>query len=221
MKRIEENGVARVDAADLRDEAARVAITAEKRLADGFRPLDHFEIELFGDPQPQDRDVLRSGACVALIAVDLERDSLVMLRQFRLPAHLATGRGDLVEFVAGRLEPGEDPVEAVHREALEEIGLAIGTPVPVLRFLPTPGITDEYATLFVAAVDSSRTPARAGLAAENETTRPFAVRIDAALDALARGAVLNGYTVIGLQWLALNRGRLREVLGNDAAAGRG
>jgi ADP-ribose pyrophosphatase len=196
----------------LRDAAAPVTIVAERRLSDGFRPLDHFEIELPNDPQPLDRDVLRSGACVALVAVDVQRDSLVMLRQFRMPAHLATGKGDLVEFVAGRLEPGEDPLAAVHREALEEIGLEIGAPVQILRFLPSPGITDEFATMFAAQVDSSRTPARAGLATENETTRPFAVPIDAALGALAAGTVANAYTVIGLQWVALNRHRLAEVL---------
>lgn len=198
---------------ELRDVVADVKIVSRTRMTEGFRPLDHFEIALKNDPQPLDRDVLRSGECVALIAVDIERDSLVMLRQFRLPAHLMTGRGELVEFVAGRLELGEDPVEAVYREALEEIGLQIGRPVEVLRFLPSPGITDEFATLFVAAVDSSKTPARAGLATESETTRPFAVRIDAALEGLKHGAVSNGYTIIALQWLALNRDRLPTLLG--------
>lgn len=207
-----ESDAVAASAAEPADGPAEVALLSCTPLSNGFRPLEHHEIELPGDPQPLDREVLRSGACVALIAVDLARDRLVMLRQFRLPAHLATGNGDLVEFVAGRLEPGEDPVEAVHREAREEIGLAIGSPFPIFRFLPTPGITDELATFFVAAVDSGEVPERAGLATENETTRPFTVSIDAALAAMDRGAMLNGYTRLGLQWLALNRGRLPLLL---------
>ena len=38
------------------------------------------------------------------------------------------------------------------------------------------------------------------------------VPIDAALAALAAGTVRNGPLIIALQWLALNRGRLREIV---------
>ena len=47
---------------------------------------------------------------------------------------------------------------------------------------------------------------------ETEQTRPIRVRIDDALDALGRGTIRNGYLIMALQWLALNRERLPELL---------
>jgi len=54
-------------------------------------------------------------------------------------------------------------------------------------------------------------PDRAGSAAEQEETQPFRVSIEAALAAMASGAMQNGLLVMALHWLALNRGRLAEI----------
>ena len=55
-------------------------------------------------------------------------------------------------------------------------------------------------------------PERAGLAAEREETRPIRVKIDDALAALASGAMQYGAARFGLQWLEINRPRLKELL---------
>ena len=75
-----------------------------------------------------------------------------------------------------------------------------------------PGICDEEITLFLGVVDASRVPERAGAAAEHEETVPMRVPIDTALATLAAGTVRNGPLIIALQWLALNRGQLSEIL---------
>ena len=62
------------------------------------------------------RDVVRVGRVVVIVPVDLERDEVVLIRQFRLGAHLAIGQGDLVELPAGRVEHGEELVDAARRE---------------------------------------------------------------------------------------------------------
>ena len=51
-----------------------------------------------------------------VLPLDLARDEIVLLRQFRLAAHLANGRGSLIEIVAGHVEAGELPVDAARRE---------------------------------------------------------------------------------------------------------
>ena len=132
-------------------------------------------------------------------------------RQFRLPAQLANRRGDLVEIVAGHVEAGEKLIEAAHRECLEEIGVAPVALTELFTYLPTPGASDEQITLFLGIVDAAQVPDQAGAAAEREETRPLRVSIDAALAALAGNAMHNGLLVLALHWLALNRGRLKEI----------
>lgn len=58
-------------------------------------------------------------------------------------------------------------------------------------------------------------PEQAGATYEIEHTRPVRVPIDEAIASLAAGAVHNGYLLLALQWLALNRHRLAVLLGED------
>ncbi len=80
----------------------------------------------------------------------------------------------------------------------------------LFSFMPAPGINDEFATMFLAIVDSTTVPERAGAATETEDTRPLRVDIDAALAALTESKLHNGYLIIALQWLALNRHRIER-----------
>lgn len=183
-------------------------------LHDGYRQVEGWRATIPSSDGEvvQHREVLRGGPCVAVIPVDLERGEIVLIRQFRLPAHLATGSGDLVEVVAGRVEPDEDLEDAARRELEEETGLKAGRLVSLLSFMPSPGIVDEHAMLFLAEVSSENLPSEAGAADERELTRPFAAPITAAVAALADPRPRNAYLLIALQWLALNHERLPEIL---------
>jgi ADP-ribose pyrophosphatase len=190
------------------DREADVTLSGASVIARGFMTYERYEIAIHRDGEPalvQQRDVLRASRVAAVLPIDLARDRIVLIRQFRLPAHLATGRGEMVEIVAGRAVSA-----AAFRECLEEIGVAPDRLVELYSTLPTPGFTDEYVTFFLGFVDAAKVPARAGAADENEDTRPFVVSIDDALAALEQGQVLNGLLVSALQWLALHRSRLKE-----------
>jgi ADP-ribose pyrophosphatase len=203
------------DAASLADRPLDVEVSPPEFLGKGFRVFERYHFALPGDATPYDRkhDVLRFGSVVAVLPVDLARDEVILIRQFRLPAHLANRRGELVEIVAGHVEGKEVLADAARRECREEIGVVPGKLVELLTYLPTPGASDEEITLFLGLVDATQVPDGAGLAAEQEVTRPMRVPIDAALAALAAGTMRNGLLVLALHWLALNRGRLREIAG--------
>jgi len=196
------------DRNELADRPADVALSHPEPLAKGFYDYQRYQVTVRGTAQT--RDIVRAGKVAAVLAVDPAREEIVLIRQFRLPAHLANGVGDLVETVAGRVEPGETPAETARRECAEEIGVEPAGLIELFTFLTTPGLTDEEVTLFLAAVDASRVPARTDLGGERiEVMR---VAIDAAIEAVALGTMRNGPLVIGLQWLALNRSRLAEIL---------
>jgi ADP-ribose pyrophosphatase len=205
----------------LADSPADVTVSAPNVLAKGYHDLVRFSMTLRSaghDPIGSVRDVLHVGKVTAVLPLDLKRRELVLLRQFRLPAHLATGMGELTEIVAGHVEAGETPAEAGLRECVEEIGVRPSALYEIFQFIPVPGSSDEHAFLFLGLVDAARIPERAGAAHEKEATRPMRVPIDTALAALERKVMRNGFLLMALQWLALNRGRLDSIVAGPPAA---
>jgi ADP-ribose pyrophosphatase len=117
----------------------------------------------------------------------------------------------MIEAVAGIIEPGEAPEEVVRREALEEAGCAIGAIEAIGTVMPSPGGSSEILHLYCGRVDSAGVGGLHGLAHEHEDIRAFTLPLDAALERLARGEIVNGNAVMTLQWLALNRARLKKL----------
>lgn len=203
------------DKSKLADLPADVTVSPPERLAKAYRDYERYHVTLEGAdgaPVEQQRDVLRAGQVVAVLPVDLEREEVVLIRQFRLPAHLAGGRGDLIEIVAGRVEADERRIDAARRECAEEIGVAPAKLVELFTYLPTPGIADEEIVVFLGTVDAARIKEGAVATADGEQLYLMRVPIDAALAALDGGALRNGPLLIALQWLALNRTRLAALL---------
>lgn len=203
---------------DLADRPAEVALGEPELLADGFRSYWRYRLTLKGAdgaPVEQTRDLLHSGKVVAVLPVDLEREEVVLIRQFRLAAHVATGEGEMIEIVAGGVESGEAPCDAAARECREEIGVAPGRLVELFTYLTTPGITDEKIVLFLAEIDAGQVPARVADPVEGEQIEALRVPIEAGIAALCENRMCNGPLLIALQWLALNRARLKEILASS------
>src|ERR1700748_2038580 len=91
----------------LADRAVDVALRAPKGVHKGFCDYERLEVTLPGGTLRQKRDVLRVGGVAAVLPYDPSRDVIVVMRQFRLAAHVANGRGELIEIVAGHVEKGE------------------------------------------------------------------------------------------------------------------
>lgn len=157
------------------------------------------------------REVFERGHAAAVLPYDPERDAVVLIEQFRIGAYAAGRDPWLVEIVAGIVDEGETPTDVVHRELHEEAGLTADLLEPIGDVMLSPGGTSETVALFCARADARDADGIHGLDEEHEDIRVAAVSFDEALAALNRGDVVSAPAVIALQWLALNRERLRKL----------
>lgn len=74
---------------------------------------------------------------------------IYLVRQFRYPYKQV-----VLETPAGKLEPGEDPDEAIRRELREETGVTADDFLKLGDFYPTPGYTDEIIRLYACRAQS-------------------------------------------------------------------
>ena len=160
--------------------------------------------------EPVEREIFERAAVAAVVPYDPLRDEVVLIRQFR-PGAYAAGRDPwLWEIVAGIVEPGEALEAVAAREAQEEASLTLTDLIRVYDFLPSPGALSEVCTLFCGRVDASGAGGHHGLASEGEDIAVEALAFDRAMALLADNRIDNGKTIVGLQWLALNREALRR-----------
>lgn len=160
--------------------------------------------------QPFAREIFERGHAVSLILYDPVRDEVGLVEQFR-PGALAAGWEPwLIELPAGIIDDGQTPEEVAIREAEEETGTVISDPIPVRRYLVTPGGSTETNQIFAARIDSSQLSGVHGLEEEAEDIRVFPLPAEQAFQWVESGRICNGMTIIGLEWLAKNRDFLRR-----------
>jgi ADP-ribose pyrophosphatase len=191
-----------------------VEILSRERRYAGFLKIDEFRLRhrLFagGWSPVLTRELMERGHAVSVTLYDPDRDSVVLIEQFRIGAYVAGNPAWMVECVAGMLKPGEDPIEVARREIAEETGLTASEIVPAGRAFASPGGTSEMVEMFVARVDSSAAGGIHGLDHEGEDIRVLVEPFDGALAAFFDGRRIgNSFTLMTLLWLALNRAQLR------------
>jgi len=154
---------------------------------------------------PIHREFFERGKAAGLLAYDVAKDKVILVEQFRFGAMQGENSPWLFELIAGIIEEGEDAQEVVKREAFEEAGLVIEKCQFMMSYLVSPGGTTETLDLFVANVDSSNVEGIFGLDEESEDIRVHVVPRAEAYEWIKTGKINNAATIIGLQWLELNR----------------
>ena len=145
------------------------------------------EVEL-SDGGTSVREFVHHPGGVAAVAID--RDGSVYLeRQFRYPYHKV-----ITEIPAGKLEPGEDPFEAIQRELKEEIGASAARWDALGCIMPSVGYTDEMLYLFLAR-DLTFGDTHLD---EDECLEPFKLPFAEALSQAADGRINDGKTLAAL-----------------------
>ncbi len=90
------------------------------------------------------RSIVRHPGSAVMMAVD-EKRRILLVKQYRLPAEK-----NLWELPAGRLDPGETPLQAAKRELKEETGYKAKSWTKLVSFWPSPGYVSEEMTIFLA-----------------------------------------------------------------------
>lgn len=141
---------------------------SKERVFDGhLLKVDRVSVAL-EDGTHASREVVRHpGAAVVLCRKP--NGKFVLVRQYRFAAGC-----ELLEAVAGTLEPGEDPAVCARREVEEETGYCPLTLTPLGQAYPAPGYTEELLHFFVAEVS-----AEAGAQATDDDERVEVVVLSA------------------------------------------
>jgi ADP-ribose pyrophosphatase len=93
---------------------------------------------------PIRRTIVRHPGSAVVLPVD-DKGRILLARQFRLPAN-----DFLWEIPAGRIDPGETPLQAAKRELKEETGLTAKRWTKLFRLYMTPGFVDEQMHIYAA-----------------------------------------------------------------------
>jgi nudix-type nucleoside diphosphatase (YffH/AdpP family) len=153
----------------------------------------------------QSRETYDRGNGATILLYDPEARTVLLTRQFRLPAYV-NGHSDglLLETAAGLLDD-DSPEDAIRREAAEELGVTVGELRHLFDLYMSPGSVTERVHFFAAAFSSADlTGAGGGVAEEGEEIEAVTVRYDEAIAMIDDGRIVDGKTVILLQWAALN-----------------
>jgi len=157
-----------------------------------------------GKWQVQHRETYDRGNAATVLLYNLARRTVVLVRQFRYPAYV-NGHDDLmIEAAAGLLDDAS-PETRIRAEAEEETGYRLGAIRKIFEVFMSPGSVTEKLHFFVAEYEPDmRVGSGGGLAAEGEDIEVLEVKIDEALAMIADGRIVDGKTIILLQYAALN-----------------
>ncbi len=190
-------------------------VTIEKRetVFQGFFRMDKLWLvhpRFDGRNMPQfTRELFIRGDATCVLPYDPDRDEVVLLEQFRLGAIGRDQSPWLLELVAGMNENGESSEDVAQREGQEEAGLSFSKLEKICDYLVSPGGTTEMVYLYCGKVSTESAGGLYGLEDEHEDIRAHVVSADEAIAMISDGRINNAAAIIAIQWLQLNRTRLR------------
>ncbi|UVJ39117.1 NUDIX domain-containing protein [Arthrobacter sp. CJ23] len=182
----------------------RVEVTSEgwhvlRRTTFSYRRRD-------GQVVTEQRETYDRGNGATILVYDPVRRTVLLTRQFRFPAYVNEHHdGMLIEAAAGLLDD-DAPDVAIRREAAEELGVTLGDLRHVFDLYMSPGSVTERIHFYVAPyVPGDLSGPGGGLQEEGEDIEVLEIPFDEALAMTSDGRIVDGKTVILLQWAALNR----------------
>jgi nudix-type nucleoside diphosphatase (YffH/AdpP family) len=189
-------------------ESGRIRNIVSEILSDSWYVLKKYTFDYRhadGTWQRVSREAYDRGNGAAILLYHAARRSVVLTRQFRLPAY-ASGHADgmLIEAPAGLLDDA-GPEERIRNEAEEETGYRLGKVEQLFAAYMSPGSVTEKLHFFAAPIDdSARVGDGGGLKEEGEDIEVLEIGIERALEMVRSGEIEDGKTIMLLQHAALH-----------------
>ena len=189
--------------------AKQVKIKSTETLSDNFFPLKlvKYEIENSkGEMEEVSREVYMSSNGVVALLYNLQKRTVVLIKQFRLPSYLNNNpTGILLEACAGIVEEGEDPADGIMREIEEETGYKVKQVEKIFEMYMTAGSVAEMLYFFVAEYTPQQKVAEGGgLEEESEDIEVIELDFDEVFDKIKTGELKDAKTALLLQYAKLN-----------------
>jgi ADP-ribose pyrophosphatase len=173
------------------DAHLREVTLRSERVFDGIFLHANRDVVRLPDGKEAGREYILHPGAVMLIPI-LANGDVVMERQWRHPLNRA-----FIEFPAGKIDPGEPPLDTCRRELQEETGYTAERFTFVTTINNAISYSNEHIDLYLA---SGLTAGEAKLDAE-EFLEVFAVKPSQVLDWVRDGTITDVKTIIGAFWL--------------------
>lgn len=185
----------------------RVRNLTSQLLSDNWYILRKYTFEYQrkdGTWSEQAREAYDRGNGVAILLYNRAKNTVVLTRQFRLPAYVNEHDGMLIEACAGLLDEN-NPEAEIKREVEEETGYRVDKVTKIFEAFMSPGSVTERLYFFVAEyTDEAKVADSGGLEAEGEDIEVLELPFDRAMQMIETGEIMDGKTIMLLQYAKIH-----------------
>lgn len=183
-------------------------------LSDNWYTLKKVDFEYLNNQniwEKQSREAYDRGNGAVVLLYNLERQTVILTRQFRMPTYLNKNKdGMMIEACAGLLDEN-DPKTAIIKEIEEETGYRIKTVEKVFESYMSPGSVTEILHFFIAAYTEDQKVSEGGGAAdETENIEVLEYSFTEALALIKSGEIKDAKTIMLLQYAQINLANLMK-----------
>ena len=184
------------------DKSYNVEILAQEVIAKFWSSLSKVTLKYTrrdGRSEVLVREVNDHGHAAAVLALDPERKTVLLVKQMRIAAHVAGYADAMIEACAGLLD-GDDARTCATREAEEELGIHVRDLREVADVFMSPGALTERVSLFIGTYSpEDRATIGGGVATEGEDIEVIELPLKTAYGMIASGEIVDAKTIILLQ----------------------
>ena len=188
--------------------SSKFRILDKKNIHNGFFKMNEVTLKYKkydGNWSNEIKRELFGGAQVsAVLPYDPINKKIVLIQQFRPGTISRNINNYLDEIVAGIIDLGENPEETAVRECFEETGCKAKNLREIQGYFPAPGSSESFYHLFLAEVVAPSKEIIKGLENENEDILVKSYSFEEVRKKMENNEILNGLTLIALQWFFLN-----------------